>query len=101
MWLFGRHKTKLPAPGEALPGRDQPLAVPERHAVLDARLSPPYPEGTEIADFALGCFWGAERKFWEIGGVVTTAVGYAGGLTRNATYEEVCGGLTGHSEAVR
>jgi peptide-methionine (S)-S-oxide reductase len=101
MWLFGRAKTELPTPDQALPGRDQPVRVAERHAVLGGSLAGPYPEGTAIAEFALGCFWGAERKFWETEGVVTTAVGYQGGLTPNPTYEEVCSGRTGHSESVR
>jgi peptide-methionine (S)-S-oxide reductase len=77
------------------------MPVPERHLVLGTRLAPPYPEGTEIAEFALGCFWGAERRFWELPGVVTTAVGYEGGPTPNPTYEEVCTGRTGHAETVR
>jgi peptide-methionine (S)-S-oxide reductase len=101
MWLFGRAKTELPTPEQALPGRVEPIPVPERHTVLGASLAGPYPEGTAIAEFALGCFWGAERKFWETEGVVSTAVGYEGGHTRNPTYEEVCSGRTGHSEAVR
>ncbi|MFI6816877.1 peptide-methionine (S)-S-oxide reductase MsrA [Nonomuraea sp. NPDC050328] len=100
-WLFGTHKTSMVAPSDALPGRDIPIPVPARHAVLDAPLAPPYPDGLEIADFGLGCFWGAERKFWQTPGVVTTAVGYQGGYTANPTYEEVCSGLTGHTEAVR
>jgi peptide-methionine (S)-S-oxide reductase len=101
MWLFGRAKTELPTPEQALPGRDQPIPVADRHAVLGSSLAGPYPEGTQIAEFALGCFWGAERKFWETEGVVSTAVGYEGGYTPNPTYEEVCSGRTGHSEAVR
>jgi peptide-methionine (S)-S-oxide reductase len=101
MWLFGRAKTELPAPEQALPGRDRPMPVAERHAVLGSSLAGPYPEGTAIAEFALGCFWGAERKFWETDGVVSTAVGYEGGFTPNPTYEEVCSGRTGHAEAVR
>ncbi len=101
MWMFGRAKTELPTPEQALPGRPQPIAVADRHAVLGTSLAGPYPDGSEIAEFALGCFWGAERKFWETEGVISTAVGYAGGFTPNATYEEVCSGRTGHSEAVR
>ncbi|MFF0575116.1 peptide-methionine (S)-S-oxide reductase MsrA [Streptosporangium saharense] len=100
-WLFGKDKTTMVAPENALPGRTTPIPVPERHAVLDAPLAPPYPEGTEIADFGLGCFWGAERKFWQTPGVVSTSVGYEGGYTPNPTYEEVCAGQTGHTEAVR
>ena len=101
MWLFGRAKTELPTPEKALPGRDQPMPVAERHAVLGGSLAGPYPEGSEIAEFALGCFWGAERKFWETEGVVSTSVGYEGGYTPNPSYEEVCSGRTGHAEAVR
>jgi peptide-methionine (S)-S-oxide reductase len=99
--LFGRHKTKMIAADEALPGRNQPgFAVPERHAVLGTPIKPPFPEGLETAVFGLGCFWGAERLFWETEGVYTTAVGYAGGYTPNPTYEEVCSAKTGHTEAV-
>src|SRR5215211_894236 len=88
-------------PTEALPGREQPtFAVPERHAVLGTSLKPPFPEGTSTAVFGLGCFWGAERKFWQIDGVYTTSVGYAGRFTPNPTYEEVCSARTGHAEAV-
>ncbi len=94
-------KMILPAPGRALPGRSRSLPVPPRHAVLEAPLAPPYPEGLELALFGLGCFWGAERKFWQTPGVTTTAAGYAGGTTPNPTYEEVCSGLTGHAEVVR
>ena len=94
-------KTRMPAPEEALPGRtDKVMAVPEKHAVLGTPLLPPFPDGLEQAQFGLGCFWGAERKFWETPGVYTTAVGYSGGYTPNPTYEEVCSGLTGHTEAV-
>jgi peptide-methionine (S)-S-oxide reductase len=101
MWLFSRHKQEMPTPEQALPGRSQPIVRPGRHTVLGTPLAPPYPEGSQVADFALGCFWGAERKFWQTPGVVTTAVGYEGGFTPNPTYEEVCSGRTGHSEAVR
>ncbi|RAY15473.1 peptide-methionine (S)-S-oxide reductase [Actinomadura craniellae] len=89
------------SPEKALPGRDVPLPVAPRHTVLDGPLAPPYPDGAEIAEFALGCFWGAERKFWETPGVLSTAVGYQGGHTPNPTYEEVCSGQTGHTESVR
>jgi peptide-methionine (S)-S-oxide reductase len=90
----------MPEPGEALPGRETEMVVPERHDVLGTPLKPPFSEGLEQAVFGLGCFWGAERVFWEAPGVYTTAVGYAGGQTPNATYEEVCSGATGHTEAV-
>jgi peptide-methionine (S)-S-oxide reductase len=90
----------LPAAGEALPGRWDRMRVPERHFVNGNRLEPPFPDGTGLAHFALGCFWGAERKFWEMEGVYSTAVGYAGGFTRNPTYREVCSGATGHAEIV-
>ena len=99
--LFGRHKTKMIAPDEALPGRSQPaFAVPDRHAVLGTPIKPPFPSGIETAVFGLGCFWGAERIFWQTDGVYATAVGYAGGFTPNPTYEEVCSGRTGHAEVV-
>jgi len=93
-------KTKMPAAGEALPGRAQKMDVPEKHHVNGARLEPPFPAGSEAALFGLGCFWGAEKKFWNVKGVYTTAVGYAAGLTPNPTYREVCTGQTGHNEVV-
>ena len=100
--LFGHHRTSLPTAEQALPGRpERPFTVPERHTVLGNPLLGPYPEGLETADFGLGCFWGAERKFWQTPGVWTTLVGYQGGHTENPTYEEVCSGLTGHTEVVR
>ncbi|MCA1826195.1 MAG: peptide-methionine (S)-S-oxide reductase MsrA [Myxococcales bacterium] len=91
---------RMPSATEALPGRDIPMRVPEKHTVLGTPLLPPFPEGTERAIFGLGCFWGAERKFWQLDGVYTTAVGYAGGYTKNPTYREVCSGETGHAEVV-
>jgi peptide-methionine (S)-S-oxide reductase len=99
-WLFG-NKTSMVSREDALPGRPETMPVPARHAVLDAPLAPPYPDGVEVADFGLGCFWGAERTFWQTPGVVTTAAGYQGGYTPNPTYEEVCSGRTGHTEVVR
>ena len=90
----------MPTPGEALPGREERLPVPERHYVSGNTLQAPFPDGMEQALFGLGCFWGAERKFWEVNGVYTTAVGYAGGYTPNPTYKEVCSGMTGHNEVV-
>ncbi|NLU66701.1 peptide-methionine (S)-S-oxide reductase MsrA [Streptomyces sp. HNM0574] len=100
--LFGRHLNQLPTPEEALKGRpERAYAVPERHTVLGNPLLGPYPEGLEVADVGMGCFWGAERIFWQAEGVWTTLVGYQGGITPNPTYEEACSGLTGHTEAVR
>jgi peptide-methionine (S)-S-oxide reductase len=95
-----RRKTQLPAASDALPGRSQKMPVPTTHFVNGNRIVPPFPVGLRRAMFGLGCFWGAERKFWQQPGVYSTAVGYAGGLTPNATYEEVCTGLTGHNEVV-
>ena len=100
MSLFHRKSLDLPTPETALPGRDQEMPVPARHDVLGTPLKPPFPDGLEQAVFGLGCFWGAERKFWQLDGVFTTAAGYAGGFTPNPTYEEVCSGLTGHTEVV-
>src|SRR5687767_1295509 len=100
MFNFGS-KSRMPEPGDALPGRDTPLPTAERHFINGAPLKPPYPDGSEIAEFALGCFWGEEKLFWQQPGVIATAVGYEGGLTPNATYEEVCTGKTGHAETVR
>jgi len=101
MSLWSSRKSVLPAAGEALPGRPERMRVPERHYVNGNRLEPPFPDGLQLALFGLGCFWGAERKFWALPGVYSTSVGYAAGLTPNPTYEEVCTGLTGHNEVVR
>jgi len=101
MGMFRSRKTKQVDAASALPGRQQPIPVAERHVVLGTPLAPPYPEGTEVAEFALGCFWGAEKTFWQTPGVVSTAVGYEGGYTPNPSYEEVCRGRTGHAETVR
>jgi peptide-methionine (S)-S-oxide reductase len=99
--MFGLHKLSMIKPDEALPGRATAMQVPERHFVSGARLTPPFPDGTELALFGMGCFWGEERLFWKAPGVYSTSVGYAGGFTPNPTYEEVCSGLTGHTEVVR
>jgi len=93
-------KTEIPVPAQALPGRKKKMSIPERHYVNGHQLSEPFPEGLEKAMFALGCFWGAEKKFWQLEGVYSTAVGYAGGYTHNPTYQELCTGMTGHAEVV-
>jgi peptide-methionine (S)-S-oxide reductase len=101
MFLFNRDKMSMPSPESALPGRATEMRVPERHYVNGASLRPPYPEGSQIAMFGAGCFWGVEKTFWNVPGVISTSVGYAGGYTPNPTYEEVCSGKTGHAEVVR
>jgi len=98
--FFSKHKTQMPAPGEALPGRDADMPVAGNHFVKGTPLAPPFPDGLEQAVLGLGCFWGAEKLFWETPGVYTTAVGYAAGTTPNPTYEEVCSARTGHNEVV-
>jgi peptide-methionine (S)-S-oxide reductase len=99
--LFGTNKTRMVTADQALRGRSEHLRVPAAHEVLGTALLPPYPAGSEVAEFALGCFWGAEKSFWRTPGVISTAVGYEGGFTPNPTYEEVCSGGTGHAETVR
>jgi peptide-methionine (S)-S-oxide reductase len=101
MWFTSSSKSSMPDPAKALPGRAEPMKVSERHLVNGAKLTPPYPEGSQVATFGMGCFWGAEKLFWQIPGVIVTAVGYAGGYTPNPTYEEVCSGRTGQAEVVR
>jgi peptide-methionine (S)-S-oxide reductase len=99
--MFTTRKLAMPSAADALPGRATAMPVPEKHVVNGNRLTPPFPDGLEIAMFGLGCFWGAERLFWKIPGVYSTQVGYAAGLTPNPTYKEVCSGATGHNEVVR
>lgn len=101
MALFPLRKTTMPTPEEALPGRDTPMPLDMDHRVLGRPLTPPYPDHTRLAMFGMGCFWGAEKAFWQLPGVWVTAVGYAGGYTPHPTYEEVCSGRTGHNEVVR
>jgi peptide-methionine (S)-S-oxide reductase len=98
--MFGRDKSQMVDPDEALPGRREPMSIPSAHHVNGHTLGPEFPAGIETAVFGMGCFWGAERKFWELHGVYSTAVGYAGGYTPNPTYEETCTGRTGHTEVV-
>ena len=100
MWSMARKSLDMPKPGAALPGRSSAMPVPDRHFINGHGLKPPFPAGLEIAIFGLGCFWGAEKAFWNLPGIYSTAVGYAGGQTPNPTYEEVCSGRTGHTEAV-
>lgn len=99
--FFKSKKTSLPDPDEALEGRDEPMEVPDEHEVLTTPLEPPFPDDTARAVFGMGCFWGAEQRFWQLDGVYSTHVGYAGGFTPNPTYREVCSGQTGHAEVVR
>jgi len=98
--MFSKKPLTIPSAAESLPGRAERMPVPDAHFVNGHRLSPPFPDGLERALFGMGCFWGAERKFWQVRGVYSTAVGYAGGHTANATYREVCTGMTGHNEVV-
>jgi peptide-methionine (S)-S-oxide reductase len=100
MRMFAGHKSEMVDPSNALVGRPNPITVPGKHLVLGTPMAPPFPDGLEQAVFAMGCFWGAERRFWQVEGVYTTAVGYGGGYTPNPTYEEVCSGRTGHAEVV-
>jgi len=99
-FMTSKHKLEMPSPQDALPGRDRPLSTPDTHFVSGARIKPPFPDGMQTIVFGLGCFWGAERVFWKMPGVYSTAVGYTAGHTPNPTYEEVCSGRTGHNEVV-
>ena len=101
MWFTPKHKVTMPPPEQALPGRSEPVSVSPVHHVNGNTIIPPFPDGMEVATFAMGCFWGAERIFWQAPGVYATMVGYAGGYTPNPTYEETCSGHTGHAEVVR
>jgi peptide-methionine (S)-S-oxide reductase len=101
MSLFSSAKSRLPTAEEALRGRSEAMGVPAKHFVNASQLRPPFPEGSELATFGVGCFWGAERIFWQTPGVLSTSVGYAGGYTPNPTYQEVCSGRTGHAEVVQ
>src|SRR4029453_3399507 len=101
MFSLKRKKLEVPAPEDALPGRAERMRVPSQHFVNGHTLEPPFPKGLELATFGLGCFWGAEKLFWQLPGVYSTSVGYAGGSSPNPTYQEVCSGLTGHAEVVR
>ncbi len=101
MWFSDARKLRVPAPSQALPGRAEKMPVANKHAVLGTPLAPPFPEGLRSVTFGMGCFWGAEKKFWQLPGVFSTQVGYAGGVTPNPTYREVCSGGTGHTEVVR
>ena len=101
MYLFSSRKTRMPAKEDALPGRSEAISVADAHVVNGNLMQPPFPQGTELAMFGLGCFWGAERKFWQAKGVYSTHVGYAAGYTPNPTYQEVCSAMTGHNEVVR
>src|SRR5438552_12672575 len=98
---FLSRKTEMPTPASALPGRSHAIPAAQKHFVLGNPIAPPFPDGMELALFGMGCFWGAEKKFWQLPGVYSTSVGYAGGFTPNPTYAEVCSGLTGHNEVVR
>jgi peptide-methionine (S)-S-oxide reductase len=101
MFRWDKSKPQMPTAEKALPGRSESMPVPDAHFVLGSRLSPPFAAGLELAMFGMGCFWGAEKKFWQLPGVHSTSVGYAAGLTPNPTYKEVCSGMTGHNEVVR